>query len=259
MAIQDSYTLDDITSVARKEFSTQFAIIDSPSKYKFENRSLFTEDLEAQEVTVLHIAYWYSQQNGIRVWAQSDNNVVRYFCEKPGQSLVATPSPFRDGERNWVNAFQGPFAHIPFHRRLQASQKEGKIQLKAMTRQRLGLLIQLAFLIAGHIDNIPNAEKRDLLAEVKELCIYMYNNKIAKEEAAWKADKLRAENMGEQQEEDSAVSLETDRSESASRDASRRSSSIAVRGFKRMAYPHDDLFNEIDGQCNFLSQHLSCH
>ncbi|KAJ4985836.1 hypothetical protein SVAN01_08634 [Stagonosporopsis vannaccii] len=157
MDVKDSYTLEDFKIYAHKEFPLEF---------------------EIQNVPLLHISLWYHQQHGTRVWALSHNSTVRYFYGRPGQALVVTRSPFQDEGRTLLKAFKGPFAYMPSHKRLPSNKKNEIKELRALIRKRKAFLIQLSVLVAEYVDRLVDTEKKDLLAELKDLCIYLHKNKV---------------------------------------------------------------------------------
>ena len=105
MDIKDSYTLEGFENYARKEFPLEFDLIAERDGYKFETRSLLADGDGTQKVPLLHIAFWYHQQHGTRVWARLHNNTAHYFYKRPGQALIVTRSPSKDKSRTLINAF----------------------------------------------------------------------------------------------------------------------------------------------------------
>ncbi|KAJ8118739.1 hypothetical protein OPT61_g338 [Boeremia exigua] len=162
MAVQDRYTLERLKAYAREEFPLAFEAIADPNVYKFESCRFCIDSNGTQEKQLLHVAFWDSQQLNIR-------------------ALMLIESPFPDERTMWMNTFQGPFAHMSVLMKPHSLQREEVKQMRQLTKKRVGLLVALAYLVTGRVTRINSSAKRDLLVEVRDLCIDLYKNELAKE------------------------------------------------------------------------------
>ncbi|KAH6614289.1 hypothetical protein C7974DRAFT_380630 [Boeremia exigua] len=196
MTVQESYTLGDFENYARKEFPVAFKTVANPELYSFLSRRFSTDPGGTQESAVLYIAFSYSEKLDIRVWAHSNGTKVQYFYEEPGTPLMSNSPPYQNEGLTVVNTFQGPFA------RVHSSMKLKLKKVRALARKKFSFLVQLAFLVTGHIDSVGNPDRLDLLMELKDLCIHLHSNKVAEESVVqsgsviMKEEKLRTDSAG---------------------------------------------------------------
>jgi hypothetical protein len=233
IAFKESYTLQDLISLAVDDCRPAYEIIADPSTYKFETTTIEFEDGTRAVGELVHIAYWSHRRYNIPVWAGFLNDTVSYYYGKPETGVKPVYAPFPHDHMSKISEPVTPFGFVATTN--WPKDYDTRVKSKAKARRRLALLVKYAFLLTGRINVINNTVRRNLSIDLVDLCIVMQVNKNIDGDGAPASRPEDEEDNGVVDSMEVETFRGTNRSASGSAGSTSSTAGIPVRNSKRTA------------------------